>query len=567
MSDDTFRTSSDGAGSEGGNDPLGILGWLIGGKYKIRAYIGGGGFGEVYDGYNVNLPEQRLVIKFFKRVQSRDKFAKEAKILCLLDHPNILRIIDYLPDEGALVVPFIDGKDGGHILRESGPLPEKLFLRLARAMTDALSYAHEKKIAHRDLKPGNMLIDKNEHFYLIDFGIAKEMGGSATKTAYVALTPLFAAPERQSGDRDYNPFLSDIYEMGVTLFNFATNEMPYRNPGNPNPGEWGGMATKSMSPQLRRILRKATHPDPTQRFQTAAELAKEFRNLEQAYGGGKSKSKFLAIAAVVVVLAVAAFAVKQYMGGSSPTETGTKPDIAKSAVNQTAASPPVVKPAPVDTQKTASQTTPTVKAEDKKPATTTPAAAKTESAKAEPSAAQVQLPSLLIHIIPQYDVTLRVDGKETSPDRKVEVQPGEHIVTIVSPGFPILVDTVNITVDRSNEYNLNTRFANAPTLTFRVGIIPPDIPNGTLQIMFNGLKHQYQNDELPVLNLKKKAGRWQIRFDILGKDAYRIDSVITFPYGGGPRVILKGNSGTIDFGAREWQGIESVDMVSYWTNR
>jgi len=232
----------------------------------MKSYIGGGGFGEVYEGYNKNLPEQKLVFKFFKRVQSRDKFAKEAKILCMLDHPNISRVIDYLPDEGAVVVSFIDGKDGSSILKSTGALDEARFLKVARAMTDAIAFAHDKRIAHRDIKPGNIMFDKSGHVYLIDFGIAKEMGGDATKTAYVALTPLFAAPERQAGDQDYNPFLSDIYEMGVTLFNFATNDLPYRNPANPNIREWGGMASEKLSPEVRRILMKATHPNPKERY-------------------------------------------------------------------------------------------------------------------------------------------------------------------------------------------------------------------------------------------------------------------------------------------------------------
>ncbi|MEW5922881.1 MAG: serine/threonine-protein kinase, partial [Candidatus Zixiibacteriota bacterium] len=292
----------------GGPDPLGIIGWEVAGKYKIRAYIGGGGFGEVYEGFNMHLPEQKLVFKFFKRVQSRDKFAKEAKILCMLDHPNISRVIDFLPEEGAVVVAYIDGEDGAARLKKSGALDEETFLRVARAMTDAIAFAHEKRIAHRDLKPGNIMFDKSGHVYLIDFGIAKEMGGDATKTAYVALTPLFAAPERQSGEQDYNPFLSDIYEMGVTLFNFATNDLPYRNPANPNIHEWGGMASENLSPELRRILMKATHPDPKQRYQTAREMAGDLKLLKQVYGGGKKKSAAIYyVAAIIVLLAVGGY--------------------------------------------------------------------------------------------------------------------------------------------------------------------------------------------------------------------------------------------------------------------
>ncbi|NMC43455.1 MAG: serine/threonine protein kinase, partial [candidate division Zixibacteria bacterium] len=324
-------------------DPLGILGWVIGGKYKVGAYVGGGGFGEVYSGFNVNLPEQRLIIKFFKRVQAREKFNKEAKILCLLDHPNICRVIDFLPDEGAVVVAFIDGRDGAKILKESGPLSPDLFMKVALALTEAMAYAHEKKIAHRDIKPGNLIIDKNEHVYLIDFGIAKEIGGDATKTGYQTLTPMFAAPERQAGDRDYNPFISDVYETGITLFNFITGSLPYRNPVNPNFAEWGGTATEKLSPELRRILMKATHPDPRKRFQTMAEMAKEFKNLPQVYGGRGKKSSILYILAAVVVVAAAVVGWQLLKGPAGTAQTPSKP---APAIPVEVQKPETIKPKP-----------------------------------------------------------------------------------------------------------------------------------------------------------------------------------------------------------------------------
>jgi serine/threonine protein kinase len=562
----TFR---EGSHADEKLDPLGILGWVIGGKYKIRSYIGGGGFGEVYDGFNANLPEQKLVIKFFKRVQSRDKFAKEAKILCLLDHPNILRIIDYLPEEGALVVPFIDGKDGGRILKESGPLPEKLYLRVARTMTEALAYAHERKIAHRDLKPGNILIDKNEHVYLIDFGIAKEMGGSATKTAYVALTPLFAAPERQSGDQDYNPFLSDIYEMGVTLFNFATNEMPYRNPSNPNASEWGGSATKRLSPQLRRILKKATHPNPSERYQSAAKLAEEMRNLEQAYGGEK-KPRYLTIAASLLVLLLAAVVIKKII-----TKAPQSPPKSETAATTKTTEPPKVIPSaqkpPVDTSKKIIKSdippiTEVKKTEEK------PSAEKRDTTKAEPTAPAAQVPTLLVHVTPQYDVSLFVDGKEKSLDRRMEMAAGPHEIKIIHPDYPVVIDTVDVTVDRSKQYNLSEKFSGVASKNFRVGISPSDLPDGLLQVSFNGKKYQYKNDELPILDLKKLSGRWQMRFDIISSagtaaGASRIDSVVTFPYGGGPRIRLSGSGGVMDIGAADWQSVNSIDLLIYWSSK
>ena len=563
MSDNFDNLDSEKTQDDGSGDPLGIIGWVIGSKYKIRAYIGGGGFGEVYEGFNVNLPDQRLVIKFFKRVQSRDKFVKEAKILCLLDHVNILRIIDFLPEEGALIVPFIDGIDGAGMLKRSGPLKEELYLKVARTMTDALAYTHEHKIAHRDIKPGNILIDKNENTYLIDFGIAKEIKDSATKTAYVALTPMFAAPERQGGEQDYNPFISDIYEMGVTLFNFATNEMPYRMPSNPNIQEWGGPSIKGLSPQLRRILKKATHPDPGERYQSAALLAAELKKLEHVYVH-KSKSRVFTIAAIIIVILGAAFVAKKMTSGPSQENTSPGVSVIRRGQDQGQAKQGVE-----DTVKAIVQNPEQPRADTTSVETQPVDAAKKDTVSAESKVPESTLPVALVHVVPQYNVSLFIDGKEKSPDKRFELQPGIHEVKIIHPDYPILIDSVDISVDRNMEYNLASRYAGVASINFRIGIIPPDLAISTLGVSFNGKKRRYKNDELPILDLKILSGKWQLRFDITspGGAGGRIDSITTFPYGGGPHIKLNGNAGLVDFGASEWQGMENIDMVIFWTNK
>jgi len=138
-------------------DPQTLIGWEVADKYKILRHLGGGGFGEVYEAFNVNLIVQRVVVKFLKQVRSRDRFEKEAKILCQLDHPNICRIIDFLPDESALVMQFIDGRDFDVILEETGPPTEEIILKVARSVCAATAYAHTRRIAHRDIKPKNIM--------------------------------------------------------------------------------------------------------------------------------------------------------------------------------------------------------------------------------------------------------------------------------------------------------------------------------------------------------------------------------------------------------------------------
>ena len=187
-------------------DPLNKVGAVLAGKFCITHYVGSGGFGHVYRGYNKTLREQKVVIKFLRRIQMSSNFAREARILSLLDHPNICRVLDYLPDEQALIVPFINGEDCHRILRKSGALSSSRFRRVATTVLDALTSAHKRGIAHRDIKPGNIMIDTDNHVYVIDFGIAKEIDQATTRTGAQAMTPLFAAPERQRPGIKYDPF-------------------------------------------------------------------------------------------------------------------------------------------------------------------------------------------------------------------------------------------------------------------------------------------------------------------------------------------------------------------------
>ena len=593
MSDESKTTQWDDSSDDRPLDPLGVIGWVIGGKYKVRSYIGGGGFGEVYDGFNVNLVEQKLVVKFFKKVQERDKFDKEAKILCLLDHPNICRVIDYLPEEGALVVAFIDGKDGKGILGDSGPLPSDMLLKVGRTMTSALAYAHGKKIAHRDIKPDNIIIDKNGHVYLIDFGIAKVMREDATKTAYQALTPMFAAPERQGGDANYNPFLSDIYETGVTLFNFATNEMPYRNPANPDIDEWGGPKAKNLSPHMKHVLRKATHPDPSKRYKSIEEMGNDLKGVKQVYGGKSNKSLWIA-AALVVLVAGGAFitrdrwlpTVQSAIDSNEVTEMiSENKDIipgGETVQDSTISEGTVV--ADIDSSTTEKATEPVEEQniKDDKPdldkeqaiiVETPKVVTIQEESKPEPEPEPPKpppLPTLVINVVPDYNVAILVDGVEKSINKKFNTKKGTHDVTIIHPDFPILTDQVETNVDRSLRYNLKDEFYLRDTIKFTIGAIPSELDDALLEVLFNGYGNKYSSENVPVFDLQKLSGKWQVRFNILNAQGRsypgaKVDSAVTFPFGGGPHEKIKNGRSTIDFGTAKWQNVEPVTILVYWS--
>ena len=593
MADDRDEQTFGSGAEDTSPDPLGIIGWSIGGKYKIQSHLGGGGFGEVYAGYNENLPEQRVVIKFFKRVQAREKFAKEAKILCMLDHPNIGRVIDFLPDEGAVVVSFIDGKDGAVMLKQSGALPERLFLNVARSITGAISYAHEKKIAHRDLKPGNIMIDRSENVYLIDFGIAKEMGTEATKTAYTALTPMFAAPERQMGDKDYNPFLSDIYEAGVTLFNFATDSLPYRNPANPDINEWGGPAAKRLSPELTRILKKATHPIPKRRYSSAAELAEEFRNLRTAYGKGKKKAVLPIAAAAVIVLAVLGYFLlnpssERPSSSSIPTDTTAQSPVTKSTVDEPAKSAlqQTSTKQPTTSGGVSDQEAKTVTPQTQKPETvarkdtvqtekpTPPKDTKSQeqiAVKEQPPAPPPPPPmsQMLIRVTPSDILSLHVDGVRRRPDERFETKPGSHQISVIHENYPVFqrkIETVAGPADFS--YNLAEEFKSLDTVDLQVALIPPS-DNHILEIVRNGRKQSITN--FPYLGLKQLTGEWSVQFNIkpvgaAGGQTAAVDSAVILPLEAGSRYMIRGGSGILKVGSGG-EKVSVARLLIYWTQK
>ncbi len=566
--DDNTQPSSDSGGRINA-DPLGIIGWEIGGKYKIKSYIGGGGFGEVYDAYNLNLVEQRLVIKFFKRVQARDRFDREAKILCMLDHPNISRVIDFLPDEGALVVQFIDGQDAAQILRKSGALPAAQFLKVARSITEAIAYAHDKKVAHRDIKPANILIDKNGHVFLIDFGIAKEVGGAATKTGYQALTPMFAAPERQTGESSYNPFLSDIYELGITLFNFCTNTMPYRNPISPSLQEWGGIHAEPLSSQLRFILKKATHPDPSVRYQTAAEMAKDLNDLTEVYVKPKKKrTGLIATAALVIVIAAAAYFGRDYIAGALQAEA---PDESVAMANQNEAAD---KDATTEEVPAGDEMATETKQEVVQQKTTQPAGQE-ESSVIEPPAEEVVVvresappptPELTIRVKPEGVSEMFVDGMKRRPGEAFEAAAGSHTVEIIHREFPVLGKTIRLREESADiTYEMAREFAGSDSLSIQLALFPPSEKN-MVEFNLNGRARRYT--QFPVFDLMCLAGKWNLSSEIIpindetGSNP-KIDSCVTFPYGGGPRHKISGSRGVIELLAGE--SGNTVPLLVYWS--
>ena len=156
------------------------------------------------------------------------RFMREARAMARLNHENIIQIYDVGEEQSVpyIVMEYFPSFDLKHLLRERGILRLRQALHYSIAVARALAYAHKKGIIHRDVKPGNIMIDEGDQVKLTDFGIAAALGDSnATVTSTIMGTPKYMSPEQARGDQ-VNPG-TDIYSLGVVLYESLTGTTPY----------------------------------------------------------------------------------------------------------------------------------------------------------------------------------------------------------------------------------------------------------------------------------------------------------------------------------------------------
>ena len=224
------------------SQPLQIREWSVGsrvGPYRLERLLAQGGMGEVYEAWRDDDQYQRRVaIKLVRGGRAPEvliqRFWLERQILAGLDHPNIAKLLDGGATEGGqpyLVMDYVDGVPLDAFSDEKR-LSVADRLRLFLPICSAVHYAHQNLIVHRDLKPGNILVTADGVPKLLDFGIAKLIGddqfggGALTRTGMRAMTPQYASPEQIRGEPVTTA--SDIYSLGVILYELLTGHQPYR---------------------------------------------------------------------------------------------------------------------------------------------------------------------------------------------------------------------------------------------------------------------------------------------------------------------------------------------------
>ncbi len=255
------------------------------GKYLIEAELGRGGMGVVYRAHQPSL-ERTVAIKLLSSDLIGDpdgvrRFRLEAKSVARLNHPNIVQVYDIEEEENLiyLVMEFVDGESLDGLISKT-VLTESRCLKIVADIADALHFAHEKGIVHRDVKPANVLMTSDGRVKVADFGLAYliDREGGTTRTGFLVGSPNYMSPEQATGQKIDRR--SDIYSLGVVLFRMLTGRVPFVAESShavlfmqvgqepPDPREMN----KGISLVTRGLVLKALNKKPESRFQTMAEF-------------------------------------------------------------------------------------------------------------------------------------------------------------------------------------------------------------------------------------------------------------------------------------------------------
>jgi eukaryotic-like serine/threonine-protein kinase len=231
-------------------------------NYRIEGEIGEGGMSRVYKGVDPKTGQQVAIKELLPHLahhdEVRQRFRREAQVMAILNHANIVRLIRYeeVGDKLYIVQEYVDGMNLGQYIGEHrGVIPETDAIRLIRQLLEALGYAHKSGVVHRDVKPSNILLTPTGEVKVLDFGIARivgnEAGGFHTKTGTRIGTVAYMSPEQVNAKSDIDQ-RSDIYSTGVLLHHMLTGKPPY-DMGTESEFEVQMKIVKEPLPRIREI--------------------------------------------------------------------------------------------------------------------------------------------------------------------------------------------------------------------------------------------------------------------------------------------------------------------------
>jgi serine/threonine protein kinase/predicted ATPase len=268
------------------------------GRYQMRDALGTGGFGAVYLGHDTQL-DRPVAIKVLRGgpevpQAETERFLDEARRVAQLSHPGIVAVHDVGLDAGQvyIVSDFLDGPHLGRWLSEHRPAwPEAA--RIAAAVADALAHAHARRIVHRDIKPANIILTSDRGPVLVDFGLGlDEAGAGGSELGVISGTPSYMAPEQVAGAAHRIDGRTDIYSLGVVLYEMLCGRPPFRasstrellrqvRDDEPQPPR---QLVREIPPELERACLKAMAKPLQDRYSTAADFADDLRRVISTAG-------------------------------------------------------------------------------------------------------------------------------------------------------------------------------------------------------------------------------------------------------------------------------------------
>ena len=259
-------------------------------RYEILTELGRGGMGVVYKARDTRL-DRDVAIKVLRTTSAEEaaRLEQEAKAAATLNHPGIVTIYDFEAgfDGYFITMEYVPGDPLDMLIRTSPERVRRHLLTILTRLADAVAYAHSHHVVHRDLKPGNVLLTAQEEVKILDFGIAARLDTGATAGPAVCGTPYYMAPEQIRG-QDTTP-ATDIYALGATAYHLATGRPPFHEGNvieahlNKEPSD-PAAAAPDLPTGLGPIILRCLAKDPTERFQSAAELRAALRSIGRSPG-------------------------------------------------------------------------------------------------------------------------------------------------------------------------------------------------------------------------------------------------------------------------------------------
>ena len=258
------------------------------GRYQIKRLLGEGTFGKVFEARDPQL-DRIVAIKVAKAISGRTqikRFLREARAAAKLRHPNIIPVYEYgqIDGENVIVYEFVQGATLKSYINDPDSRSLEKTLNIIREIASGLDYAHRQGIIHRDIKPDNILLDPEGHPHIADFGCARSIEDDTNLTIDGSIlgTPMYMSPEQASGKANEADGRTDIWSLGIMLFEMVSGEKPFKGQLSDllfairnNDAPPLRKIDREISVDIETICQKCLTRDPSQRFQTAQAVADE----------------------------------------------------------------------------------------------------------------------------------------------------------------------------------------------------------------------------------------------------------------------------------------------------